>query len=264
MVFGYFGTSAYNSFNNVNYTNFLVAVGAMPSGAEHNTRWATGLLDDPVLSTFASEKYALVDDPVLYQTILQYEFVKRYGINYLFRNQFFIPLGLTFNRAITEEVFRQLPPKEKSGALLRVVVVPDQNEAEKQSLSLLTADEVKRETAATSFSDVVSVRRNSALNLTSFRQNRITGTVHLDQRSILVLQTPFDRGWRAFQDGQPAQTLKADIGLLGVALETGEHKVELRYRTPFLRTALAVSLASLLILGFGAWRWPRLHLPEQA
>jgi uncharacterized membrane protein YfhO len=263
MVFGYFGTSAYNSFNNVNYTNFLVAVGAMPSGAEHNTRWAGGLLDDPVLSTFASEKYALVDDPVLYQTILQYEFVKRYGINSLFRNQLFLPLGLTFSRAITEEVFHQLPAKEKSEALLRVVVVPNQNEAEKHGLSLLTADEVKRETAAASFSDVVSLRRNSALNLTSFRQNRITGTVRLDQKSILVLQTPFDRGWRALQDGKPALTLKADIGLLGVVLETGEHKVELRYRTPFLRTAFAVSLASLLILGFAAWRWPRLRLADE-
>ncbi len=44
---------------------------------------------------------------------------KRYGINYLFRNQLFLPLGLTFNRAMTEEVFRQLPAKEKSEALLR-------------------------------------------------------------------------------------------------------------------------------------------------
>ena len=263
MVFGYFATSAYNSFNNVNYTNFLVAVGAMPSGAEHNTRWAIGLLNDPVLSTFAGEKYALVDDPVLYQTILQYEFVKRYGINYLFRNQLFLPLGLTFNRAMTEEEFRQLPPKEKSEALLRLVVVPNQNEAEKHGLSLHSVDEVKQETAAASFSDVVSVRRNSALNLTSFRQNRIAGTVRLDRPSILVVQTPFDRGWRAFQDGQAAPTLKADIGLLGVALDAGEHKVELRYRTPFLRTAFAVSLVSLLLLGLGAWRWPRLRLPDE-
>lgn len=259
MVFGYHGTSAYNSFNNVNYTNFLIAVGAMPSGAEHNTRWAIGLLNDPVLSTFACEKYALVDDPVLYQTILQYEFVKRYGINYLFRNQLFLPLGLTFNRAMTDEVFRQLPAKEKSEALLRMIVVSNESEAEKYGLPLLGADEVKQEIAATSFSDVVSLRRNTALHLTSFRQSRIAGTVRLDQKSILVVQTPFDRGWHALQDGQAAPTLKADIGLLGVALDAGEHKVELRYRTPFLRTAFAVCLVSLLTLGLGVWRWPRLR-----
>jgi uncharacterized membrane protein YfhO len=263
MVFGYHGTSAYNSFNNVNYTNFLIAVGAMPSGAEHNTRWAIGLLNDPVLSTFACEKYALVDDPVLYQTILQYEFVKRYGINYLFRNQLFLPLGLTFHRAMTEEVFRQLPARDKSEALLRMVVVSNADAVEKRGLSLLSSDEVREELAATSFSDAVSFRQNSALNLTSFRQNRIAGTVRLDQKSILVLQTPFDRGWRAYQDGQAAPTLKADIGLLGVALDAGEHKVELRYRTPFLRTAFAASLMSLLVLGLGIWRWPRLRLPDE-
>jgi uncharacterized membrane protein YfhO len=261
MVFGYYGTSAYNSFNNVNYTNFLVAVNAMPSGAEHNTRWAIGLLNDPVLSTFACEKYALVDDPVLYQTILQYEFVRRYDINYLFRNQLFLPLGLTYNRAMTEEVFRQLPAKEKSEALLRMVVVANENEAARHGLSLLTPDKVAQE-METSFADAVSSRRNTALNLTAFRQNQIAGTVRLDQKSLLVLQTPFDRGWRAYQDGQAAPTLKADIGLLGVALDAGEHKVELRYRTPFLRTAFAVSLVSLLILALGVRRWPRLRLPE--
>jgi uncharacterized membrane protein YfhO len=86
--------------------------------------------------------------------------------------------------------------------------------------------------------------------------------VRVDQKSLLVLQTPFDRGWRAYQDGQPAPTLKADIGLLGVALDAGEHKVELGYRTPFLRTAFAVSLISLLILALCVRRWPRLRLPE--
>lgn len=263
MVFGYYGTSAYNSFNNVNYTNFLAAVEAMPSGAEHNTRWAIGLLNDPVLSTFACEKYALVDDPVLYQTILQYEFVKRYGINYLFRNQLFLPLGLSFNRAMTEEMFRQLPARDKSEALLRMVVVENGNDAQRYGLTLLGADEVKQEIDATSFSDVVPLRRNSALNLTSFRQSRFAGTVRLDQKSILVLQMPFDRGWHALQDDKVVPTLKADVGLLGVALDAGEHKVELRYRTPFLRTAFAVSLVSLLILGLGVWRWPRLRLPTE-
>ena len=257
MIFGYYATSAYNSFNNVNYTNFLVAVGAMPSGAEHNTRWAIGLLNDPVLSTFACEKYALVDDPVLYQTILQYEFVQRYGVNYLFRNQLFLPLGVTFSRAITEEEFRQLPGKEKSEALLRFVVVPNADQAIQHGLSLLGPAE-ERQDLGGSLADVVSARRNTSLNLTSFRQNRITGTVRLDQKSILVLQMPFDRGWSAFQDGKAAPTLKVDVGLLGVPLDAGEHKVELRYRTPFLGTAFAVSVVSLLLLGLGAWRWPRL------
>jgi uncharacterized membrane protein YfhO len=55
MVFGYYGTSSYSSFNNANCTNFLTAAGAMPPNSELNTRWAVGLLDSPILSTFAAE-----------------------------------------------------------------------------------------------------------------------------------------------------------------------------------------------------------------
>jgi uncharacterized membrane protein YfhO len=75
------------------------------------------------------------------------------------------------------------------------------------------------------------------------------------------LQTPFDRGWRARQDGQAAPVLKVDVGLLGVGLDAGEHKVELHYRNPFLVPALAATLASFLILAASLWRWPRLGLP---
>jgi uncharacterized membrane protein YfhO len=261
MIFGYYGTSSYSSFSNVNYINFLTAVHAVPPNSELKTRWSVGTLDYPILSTFAGEKYALVDDPVLYQTILQYELVKRYGKDYLFRNQLFLPLGLTFSHYIAEDLFLQLPPEEKPEALLRAVVLSNKNEAEKRGLTPITSSELERDIKDTSLPDVVAARRDSALSLISFRQTRIAGTIRLAQKSILVLQTPFDRGWRALQDGQVAPVLKVDVGLLGVALDEGEHKVELSYRNPYLAAGMAVTLASFLLLAASLRRWPRLRLP---
>lgn len=43
------------------------------------------------------------DNPVLYHTILKDELVKRYGKDYLFRNQLFLPLGLTFSHFMAED-----------------------------------------------------------------------------------------------------------------------------------------------------------------
>ena len=261
MVFGYYGTSSYSSFNNFNYTNFLTAVDAMPPNSESETRWAIGLIGNAVSSIFAGEKYALVSDPRPFQTPPQYRFIKPYGKYYLFHNELFLPLGLTYNRYIEEDVFRQLPTGAKSEALVRAVALSKENEAEKQGLAQMTTSELERDIRDTPLPDVVAARRDTALVLTSFRQNRIEGTVRLGQKSILVLQTPFDRGWRALQDGQAAPVLKVDAGLLGVGLDAGEHKVELHYRNPFLVPALAVTLASFLILAAGLWRWPRLGLP---
>jgi hypothetical protein len=261
MVFGYYGTSSYSSFNSVNYTDFLTAVDAIPPNSEGETRWSVGLADSAVLSAFACEKYLLVNDLAHFQANFQYEFVERYGKDFLFRNKLFLPLGLTYSRYIAEDVFRQLPREEKQEALLRAVVLSNENEAGKQGLSQLTVSELEQDIRATPLPDVIAARRNTAFNLNSFRQTQIAGTVRLDQKGIVVFQTPFDRGWQASQNGRATPVLKVDIGLLGVGLDAGEHTVELHYRNPVLIPALVVTLASFLILAACLWRWPRLRIP---
>ncbi|HMG03857.1 MAG TPA: YfhO family protein [Chthoniobacterales bacterium] len=262
MVFRYYGTSSYGSFNSVNYTNFLTAVGAMPPDSEADTRWATGLAGNFVLSMFGGEKYTLVSDPVPIQKATQYEFIRAYGKEYLFRNNLFLPLGLTYTHYIPEDLFRRLPRDEREQVLLGVAVLSDTTEAEKQGLKEVTIPDLEKEMAATSFPAIIDKRRKTALHLTSFRQTKIEGSIRLEQKSVLVLQTPFDQGWRALQDGNAAPALKVDVGLLGVILDAGEHVVQLRYRTPFLTHGIALTVASLLVLGVGLWRWPRVPLLE--
>jgi len=263
MIFGYYGTPYYSSFNNINYINFLIAVDAIPPNSEIETRYSIGLLNDPILSLFAGEKYALVENPVFLQRTRHYEFVKQYGKDYLFRNAAFLPLGLTFDRYIPEDVFLKLPVREKPHVLLRAVVLSSASEAEKVGLSPVVLPDLEQEIRNSSLTDVAAARRKSALDLTSFGQTRIEGKVALEQKAVLVVQTPFDRGWEAFQDGRPTSTMKVDIGLLGVALDAGEHKVELHYQTPFLVLGAGISLGSLLLLALCVWRWPRLRLATQ-
>jgi len=263
MVFGYYGTSCYSSFNNLNYIKFLMAVGAISDfDLLTDARWSYGLLGHPLLSTFACEKYVIADNPVPFETAGHFEFVRRYSNKYLFRNQLFLPFGLSFTHYISEDVFRQLPDWAKPIALLHAAVLSDKRTADEKGLSQLTDGEIKGQVIETAFPSIVMERRSTALNIRSFRQTRIDGTIQLNQRSMLVLQTPFDPGWHAFQDGQSAPVLNVDAGLLGVALEGGEHTVELRYRPPFLYAGAAVSVASLLIFAASLWRWPRIRLPQ--
>jgi uncharacterized membrane protein YfhO len=261
LIFGYYGTSYYSSFNNLNYIEFLVATGAIVPATEIETRYSVGLLNDPVLSLFAGEKYALVEDPMPFQRAVQYEFMQQYGRDHLFRNARFLPLGLAFDRFITKDVFLKLFAREKSELLLRAVVLTDQREAEKLGLSPVALSDLEQEIRNSSLADVVADRRKTALDLTGFQQTRIDGKVAVERKSVLVIQTPFDRGWHALQDGQTAEVLKVDVGLLGVVLDAGAHKVELSYRNPYLASGLAVTLASIALLAFSFWRWPRLRLP---
>jgi len=261
MVFGYYGTSSYRSFNNVNFTNFLTAVNTVPPNVVDAATWNAGLLHEPILSLFACEKYLLVDNPLLVEGDMQYEFVRRYDNGYLYRNTQFLPLGLTFDRYVTEEAFLKLPKSRKPAVLLDTVVLSNEKEGEGRGLMKANLSDPKQDPREFSLADAVKARRKTALDLTSFSQTRLEGKVILDQRSVLVLQTPFDRGWHAFQDGKAVPVTRVDVGLLGVGLDAGEHKVELHYCNLVLVPALGVTLVSFLIMGASLWRWPRLVLP---
>ena len=263
MVFGFYGTSSYSSFNNLNYIRFLKEADAVSSEDKATlTRWALGLIEQPVLSIFACEKYLLTPyDPAPFERPELYEFVKSYGDIYLFRNRLFVPFGITFDDYLPEDDFLRLTSEEKHAALLHTVVLSEKNGAGKEELSRLATDVLKHRMREASIPEIIAVREATALRMSSFGQTRIDGVTNLKKKGILVLQMPFDQGWRAFQDGRAVQVLKVDIGLLGVVLDGGEHEIELRYRPPFLVAGATISFISLSIMIFCWWRWPQVRLP---
>lgn len=262
MIFGYYGTMSYSSFNNLNYIKFLMAVDAISrDDIATDAQWSPGLVWHPLLATFACEKYVLTKNPLPFESAEQYEFVKRYGDIYLFRNDMFLPLGLTFDRYIPEDIFLQLPTWAKPQALLHAVVLSDKDASAEPELSRLTLDDLKQWMHDTAVPEALSERRATALNIHSFRETRMNGTVRLDKKGILALQMPFDAGWHVFIDGRIAPLLRVDAGLVGVVVKSGEHMVELNYQPPLLLTGAALTLVSFLIFSLSLWRWPRIHLP---
>ncbi len=65
---------------------------------------------------------------------------------------------------------------------------------------------------------------------------------------ILVLNETFYPEWHVFVDGVEKELLRANLSLMGVELEPGEHLVEFRYRPDSLYYGLAVAAAGLLLL----------------
>ena len=258
MVLGYYGTSSYSSFNDSNYIRFLAAVEAMPNNLETETRWAVGLAGNFILSMFAGEKYALVEDPQPFQAAPQYQVVRPYGARSLLQNRLSLPLGLSYTRYLPESEFLQLPRDGKEQVLLAVAVLDPTNLAAVEGLKAVTASELEKEFIASSIPAIVQQRRAGALYPSSFAQSRIVGDIRLEQNGILVLQTPFNPGWRAFEDGRPVAVVRADIGLLALPVKAGEHRIELRFRNPWLVPGAIATGVSLLLLALLWWRKPRL------
>jgi uncharacterized membrane protein YfhO len=258
LIFGYYGTTSYSSFNNANYIKFLVALDALPRlPTESETRWALGLNSRPLASTFACEKYVLTKNPVPLQMDAMYESVGQYGKIYLFRNKFPLPFGLFYTYFASQDSFINLTTTRKDRLLLEAVVLPG-NSSDYESQIAPMSNETLKSIDSLAVPNMVEARRATAIHLRSFTQNRVVGEIDCEGAGILVFQTPFDLGWQAFVDGSRAPTLKADIGLIGLKLTRGKHLIELCYFPPFLKIGATITVLSLLVLGVGIWRWPRI------
>jgi hypothetical protein len=77
--------------------------------------------------------------------------------------------------------------------------------------------------------------------------NKITIKTKSESPSILVLSEVYYPDWKVEVDGRPAELLRANFILRGVALESGEHEVIFRYDTSLIKKS---AYASGAMLGF--------------
>lgn len=88
----------------------------------------------------------------------------------------------------------------------------------------------------------------------TYGADRVVITTDADAAGYLVLTDLYHPGWAVRVDGVPAQLLQANVSFRGVALSPGSHTVEFVYTCRGFRAGLAVSVISLLAVGFTLYR----------
>lgn len=101
----------------------------------------------------------------------------------------------------------------------------------------------------------IADRNEEALTEVVLENNRLTGQVSLTGPKLMVFSILWDKGWKAYVDGEENALQKANVMYLGLLLEPGTHEIELRYETPGLKTGFWISLASIGIFLFLFSRW---------
>ena len=83
---------------------------------------------------------------------------------------------------------------------------------------------------------------------------RISATVDIPESRILQIAVPYSIGWNCHIDGKEADILRSDGMYMAVIVPEGRHEIVLRYKTPYLRAGLIISLLTLLVL-LGVCGW---------
>ena len=85
--------------------------------------------------------------------------------------------------------------------------------------------------------------------LTSSGPNHVRVELSASRPGYLVLTDTYYPGWIAEVDGVPSPIIRANAMFRAVAVPTGEHRVEFRYRPSSVRSGLMVTAAGLVLAG---------------
>ena len=88
------------------------------------------------------------------------------------------------------------------------------------------------------------------LEVTSFKNTRIKGTLNAAQDGLVMTTIPQDGGWSVYVDGKKTDNFKVLGTLTGFNVSAGSHNIEFRYHVPSFMTGILISLAALAALIF--------------
>jgi len=244
MIQRYYGTTSYSSFNQNKYVKFLLATVSQ----EHRftTIWLDGLnADHPLLQIFGNIHYNLSKEPFPPQLSFFNDSIAKIGDVYVYKNKFRLPLGYTYNHYMPRSEFDKLNFKDV--AFLKAVVIDDAEIQQYNSLQSFLSDQIESDYRFDHLIADVEGLNQHTLNITHFDQNNIKGEILLPEEKLLFFSIPFDKGWKAFDNGKAIEIKMVNIGFSGLLLGEGKHEIELRFEPTGYYLSIVVSLLSLLV-----------------
>ena len=170
----------------------------------------------------------------------------------IYENRYFIPVGFTFDRFMTEDTYALLLDRDKTAAdrtLVRDLILDDEAAAKYGSLFFGQDTDIDEE-CLSSDSYYSECRKRASTACTSFTTSKsgFTAEATLDRENLVFFSFPFEKGWSARVDGKEAEIVKADFGLMAVCVPEGTHTITFTYLPYGLHAGILVSLAALMIL----------------
>lgn len=171
----------------------------------------------------------------------------RMGYN-IYENNNYIPMGFTYDYYMDSADWASIEKESRSRALLHGIYLEDEVIAANGDL-LEHAEE--GDWRIYDFSDYAADRAAAACDRFTVDNDGFTAATSFATDELVFFSVPWDKGWRAEVNGEPAEIYKVNVGFMAVRVPAGSGEIRFTYRTPGLFAGGAITGASLLLLG--AW-----------
>lgn len=205
-------------------------------------------------------------DPDTETLMPEYSYYDQMAGYNVWENEYYIPMGFTYDEYILKSELDSISDGNKAAMMLHAAAIDDSQAYKLEGVLEHTEDaDSYRYQYSTYYEDCEARAAETVDNLTR-TQTGVTAESRFEKDELVFFSIPWEEGWSAYIDGEPAELLKVNVGFMGLVVPAGEHEIELRYRTPGL-TAGAIctfgGAAALLIYWLATREYDRRRQPAK-
>ena len=187
-----------------------------------------------------------------------YEYVKTSAGYYIYENNNYVPYGFSYKYYMSYDFCDSYSKSDRTQLMLKAILLDD--EQIKKYGNILTNIETLEEPpydyeSGTTLSltdesmeyDCEQLKETAAI---SFKRDDtgFSAEVRRDNDDLVFFSVPYDEGWTAYVNGEPAEIEKVNVGFMAVKVGKGTSNIRFEYRTPGLANGLIITGGACAVL----------------
>ena len=163
----------------------------------------------------------------------------------LYHNDNYVPMGFTYDYYVTKDTYEASVKTLRSNLLLRALVLEDEDvKAYGQYLTELP-DAMLDDLHYDSYTQDCADRRAHSCSVFQMNNAGFHAEITLEKQNLVFFSVPYDDGFTAYVNGEKADILRVDEGLMAVLCPAGASSIDFVYQAAGLSASRVVTAVAI-------------------
>ena len=163
----------------------------------------------------------------------------------LYHNDNYVPMGFTYDYYVTEATYEASIKTLRSNLLLRALVLEDEDVAKYSSYLTELPDAMLNDLHYDSYTQDCADRRAHSCSVFQMNNAGFHAEITLEKPNLVFFSVPYDDGFTAYVNGEKADILQVDEGLMAVLCPAGASSIDFVYQAAGLSASRVVTAVAI-------------------
>ena len=163
----------------------------------------------------------------------------------LYHNDNYVPMGFTYDYYVTEATYQTSIKTLRSNLLMRALVLTDEDVAQYGKYLTELSEDMLNDLHYDSYTQDCADRRAHSCSVFQMNNAGFHAEITLEKQNLVFFSVPYDDGFTAYVNGEKADILRVDEGLMAVLCPAGASSIDFVYQAAGLSASRVVTAVAI-------------------